>query len=91
MKPTAKPMAIPTRVAYTMLPAVWTTENRPVVAAVTAAAYNTRAVASLKSASPSRMVSSRRGRRNLLATLVAAAASVGPTAVPSTNATAQER
>ena len=37
------------------------------------------------------MVSNRRGSRNRRATLVAAAASVGPTAVPSTNATAQDR
>ena len=37
------------------------------------------------------MVSNRRGSRNRRATLVAAAASVGPTAVPRTNATAQDR
>ena len=74
-----------------MLPAVWKAEKWPVVATVTAAAYSTRAVASLKRASPSRIVSNRRGSRNRRATLVAAAASVGPTAVPSTKATAQDR
>jgi hypothetical protein len=37
------------------------------------------------------MVSNLRGSRSRLATLVAAAASVGPTAVPSTNEMAQDR
>jgi hypothetical protein len=67
------------------------TEKCPVVAAVTAAAYSTSAVASLNSASPSKIVASCRGRPILLAMLVAADASVGPTAVPSTNATGQDR
>ena len=74
-----------------MDPAVWMAEKCPVVAAATAAAYRTSAVASLKSASPSRMATSRLGMPSLRAMLVAAAASVGPTAVPSTNAIGHDR
>ena len=63
----------------------------PVTASATAAPYSTSAVASLNSASPSRMVTRCRGRPIRLAMLVAADASVGPTAVPSTNAIGQDR
>ena len=73
------------------MPAVWTSEMCPVVASATAAPYRTSAVASLNSASPSRTVTRCRGSPILLAMLVAADASVGPTAVPRTNATGQDR
>lgn len=61
------------------------------MAAATAEAYKTRAVASLKRDSPSMMAESRRGRPSRPAGLVMAAGSVGPTAVPRAAAIAQER
>lgn len=85
------PIAPPASTEYTMVPAVWTAEKCPVVAAATAAAYRTSAVASLNSASPSGMATSRLGMPSLRAMLVAAGASVGPTAVPSTNAMGHDR
>ena len=84
-------MAAPATAEYRIDQAVPAGENLPLTAAVTAAAYSTSAVPSLNRASPSRIVTSRRGRPSRRAMLVAAAASVGPTAVPSTNAMGQDR
>lgn len=66
-------------------------ENVPVETAATAKLKVTSAVASFTRLSPSRMVTSLRGRRMRRSSAIGATASGGETIAPSTKPTAQER
>ena len=87
-QPTASPTAIPPAAFHTKSQPASSRENVPVPIAIR---YATSAVASLISASPSRIETSRRGTPSRRAIAVAATGSVGPTMAPSANAACQLR
>ena len=85
---TPMPMTTPTSAANTNSNSVWPSANEPLIAAPTAARYNTSAVASLTRLSPSRIVTIRRGILSRFPMAVADTASGGETIAPSAMASA---